>query len=620
MIDSLISSKYFFEMGACISSSDGNLLLYSNHDSIYNRNQRAVYDSKIPDRNFQYINYSITQGSLILPAPNNDFKYFVLSITGCDMASGNIICYSYNTVDIRLDDGLGGLIEKNVPLDTTLPMLLEKQTAIKHSDGKDWWVVLHESENKNFIKYLLSSKGISGPYLQNFGQDDNTVFGAAALGEMVANEKGTQLVLTGARILSLYDFDRCSGVISNWTPIDTTTWEGWYYGASFSPDGTKLYVTELGNYSGAIVVPSLYQFDLSAPDIAASKTKIFTIPDTNFIAFGQHQIGPDGKIYITTTQGIFDGDSSNFFLSVIDNPNALGAACNFKYLEIPTWGKRLTLNLPNLPNYDLGPINAQTADLGQDTLWTCKGISVSIGYPDTSSGKCVFLWQNANGTSLSTSSQYVFTADTSLMLHYYVTDTTMSSCAVTEDSVYLRVIADNELLSADAGADTVVCKGKAIMLGEAGAGNSDWTNTWTNINNDTLGTSPTLNVNPQQDSEYFLTIVHRSGASCTESRDSVRVFISPACENQNGIAVYPNPAMDEFVIEVLSDGPQQLTIDMYNTLGQRIFEEVSETAGYHATVVDGSVLAEGMYFIRVMRDKTNGGTGSSEVVRVVVGR
>ena len=35
-VDSTIATKYFFEMGASISDENGDLLMYANHDSIYN--------------------------------------------------------------------------------------------------------------------------------------------------------------------------------------------------------------------------------------------------------------------------------------------------------------------------------------------------------------------------------------------------------------------------------------------------------------------------------------------------------------------------------------------------------------------------------------------------------
>ncbi|MEM6271328.1 MAG: hypothetical protein AAF998_17975, partial [Bacteroidota bacterium] len=80
---------------------------------------------------------------------------------------------------------------------------------------------------------------------------------------------GTQLlVVTMSGIVDIFDFDRCTGELSNWralgTPAPTTRGPHTYYGCSFSPDGTKIYVSEIWNDTSGNRV---FQYDLTAPDV-----------------------------------------------------------------------------------------------------------------------------------------------------------------------------------------------------------------------------------------------------------------------------------------------------------------------------------------------------------------
>lgn len=119
-------------------------------------------------------------------------------------------------------------------------------------------------------------------------------------------------------------------------------------GVSFSPDGSKLYTSSL---------LYLYQFDLNAPNIAASKTTV-AVWDSTYSPFATtfyvQQLAPDGKIYITTT-------SANNVMHIIDSPDSLGLACNVIQhgLQLPVLNDG---TVPNHPNYHLGPVVGSICD------------------------------------------------------------------------------------------------------------------------------------------------------------------------------------------------------------------------------------------------------------------
>ncbi len=73
-------------------------------------------------------------------------------------------------------------------------------------------------------------------------------------------------------------------------------------------------------------------------------------PDYFFL----HQLGPDGKIYISPWGGTNR-------IHVINNPDSLGLACDFVQAGITLPYVASNSSIPNFPNYDLGPYQAHLA-------------------------------------------------------------------------------------------------------------------------------------------------------------------------------------------------------------------------------------------------------------------
>src|SRR5207248_3311935 len=109
-----------------------------------------------------------------------------------------------------------------------------------------------------------------------------------------------------------------------------------YFGTSFSPDNSKLYIACWLNNNG------VYQFNLNAgngnPDsVRASKIRIAAASPSHWAM----QLGPDGKIYIS-------GGLS--YMSVINDPNNAGVNCNYADSVIHLIGNNTALDM-GLPNF-----------------------------------------------------------------------------------------------------------------------------------------------------------------------------------------------------------------------------------------------------------------------------
>lgn len=327
---------------AIISDSSGALLFYTNGQTIWNKNQQIMLngDSLLG-------NYSSTQAALIVPQPGCS-RYFYVFTTD-DFCNNNLkYGFRYSIVDICLDNGLGAVMlnQKNLKL---LDTVCEKITAVRHANGIDYWVIVHKYFSDAFYSYHLSSAGIVDTVISHIGSihpdtaDDQ--YTGPAIGQLKSSPNGNKLaIVTGNSgnannaIAEYFDFDNNTGIISNCVSIKTNPNN--YYGVSFSPDNSKIYITYWLNSGSGVCQFNLNAGDGNADSVIASRTIIIN----NVYNYWALQLATDGKIYVAL---------SGNYISVINNPNSIGVNCNFVDSAIYLNGKICSFGLPNfIDSYD----------------------------------------------------------------------------------------------------------------------------------------------------------------------------------------------------------------------------------------------------------------------------
>ncbi len=296
----------------------------------------------------------------VIPFPNdsNQFYLFCLAIF---VQPG----LYYSVINMTLDSGRGMVTQKNVSL-INLEMF-DGTDAIKNGNGRDWWVIFRPSNAQSggqaindFYLLQITPSGIQGPFLQNVGS-----LNSSDLGTIRFSHGGNKIAFVNARgMIELYDFDRCTDIISNPINIENeNTPYPSYFGVEFSPNDLVLYISSSSQPS------VIQQYDLTATNIAAS---VHTVASLNFPAYtgGLLRLAPDNKIYWSCIgpPGYPYPDTStaynlyNMNLSVINSPNLLGTACNFQPFNFYLGGKRTYFGLPNNPDYNLPAIGGSPCD------------------------------------------------------------------------------------------------------------------------------------------------------------------------------------------------------------------------------------------------------------------
>lgn len=329
------SAMMAYEGCASISDTCGNLLFYTNGDTIWNAiNQPMANGTGLMGC------WSSTQTALIIPQPGNDSLYYLFTVDCGENAGANGL--RYNRINMNLNGGLGDVIEKNV---LVVAPVMEKLAATYHANGSDVWVVCTNryptgpppDTTYNYQAFLLTEIGLNfSPILSSSlihpHKNEDCQMKISHNGTKVANawHGGNGWFKDTLEIL---DFDNTTGQLSNpFTLVADTAVSG--YGVAFSPDDSKLYHTVLNFFNfPPHAIYKIFQYDINGIDstsIANSKYLVHEDGTMNntWSNFWSMENSPDGHILLTKIFSV--NPPTRDSMDGIMNPNALGALCLFQ--------------------------------------------------------------------------------------------------------------------------------------------------------------------------------------------------------------------------------------------------------------------------------------------------
>ncbi|MEO8148838.1 MAG: hypothetical protein ABI723_14430, partial [Bacteroidia bacterium] len=375
---------------ASICDDIGNLLFYTNGVYIANAQDDTMLNGSGINPSFYTTSFyqgglRLPQANIILPKPGNDSLYYLFhetkDITFGSSNTRGIYLYS-STINMNGDSSRGEVINKNNIL-LTDTLFVGALTACKHANGRDWWLLVPEyGSNLGYYTLLITPDTI-----QEFSHNYYPIDGSEG-GQACFSPDGSKYILTYWWGAAFFDFDRCTGTLNL---IDTISKGNAIYclGASVSPNSQYCYITLDGLY--------ILQFNLQASNIPASVDTVAVwdgypvggIP----AAFWLHQIGPDGKIYIST-------GNTTWTYHKIDDPDSAGIACDMQ--QHPIIFPHANNSIPNFPNYNLGRLigspcdTLQWAGVTEEEQWKFR-FSV-LPNPNAGNFKISYLLpQNKNG-------------------------------------------------------------------------------------------------------------------------------------------------------------------------------------------------------------------------------
>jgi hypothetical protein len=308
------------ECTSSLSDRDGNLLLYTDGLTVWNRNHQPM-----PNGSGLAGCYSSTQGCLLAPKPGSTTLYYLFTADcGENQFIGGL---KYSVIDLSLNGGLGDIItgQKNLPVRSKIS---EHVGGTYHGNGTDIWISAASFDGDTIYSYLLSAAGLAttpviSPFANGGINGGNGEIKFSNDGLKVAYCINSTVLPNRVRVA---DFNKNTGIASN--PFEITyssIVNETPFGIEFSPDNSKLYV-------GLLRQGKLFQYNMAAGTpaaIIASEFRLDPFTSTTSKQFANMSLGPDGRIWISRDQYIVD---------YIDQPDLLGANCGY------------TLDLLNNPN------------------------------------------------------------------------------------------------------------------------------------------------------------------------------------------------------------------------------------------------------------------------------
>jgi len=296
-------------------------------------------------------NPTSTSSAIIVPKPCDSDIYYIFTVDYVDGSDG----IRFSVYDQTLNAGNGGIRpnEKNIFL---AGPSAERITAIKHANGKDYWVIAVMQNSNDFHRWLVTCQGVSnvGPILQT-----GPII-TRSYGYLKASHCCNRLAMAFRNDVLLYGFDNSSGFINHISTLTLAT-NNTMYGVEFTFDCSSLIATELGSNNG----PGANIYRISDPCTNPALAQTWNVPNSNGrYTLGAVQLGPDDVLYIAK-------DLENT-LATID-PTGTMLTQNSIPLQAGTFS---TLGLPTLISGDIDeactnltrlptqPTNLKLADLG----------------------------------------------------------------------------------------------------------------------------------------------------------------------------------------------------------------------------------------------------------------
>mgnify|MGYP000066258339 CR=1 FL=1 len=351
-VDTVDWGMKFESTVASFTDSTGKLLFFTNGCSVADGQGKVLADGdglnpgELHDQVCDKVGYIAPKGAMALPSPGHPGLYYLfhLGVTYDPIWKITYGPLYFSQVDMNANGGQGAVVQKNT---VVLNGALEMFTAVRHGNGRDWWIVVPEWRTNRLHQWLLSPEGLSADMVQQVGP----AIGGHRIG-------ASTFSLDGSRFARYHcdqgavaaDFDRCTGAFSQ--PVFVKTPFSFLQGggAAFSHDNRRLYATSQS---------TLYVADLE--DALPKWDTVFHVFDHWDWGTTLHhlQYGPNGKLYVST-------HSRANYLSSLTFP-ADGGAPTFAFKDLP-----LRVNsdrtLPNFPNFRLYDLpNSPCDTLGINT-------------------------------------------------------------------------------------------------------------------------------------------------------------------------------------------------------------------------------------------------------------
>jgi len=257
-----------------------------------------------------------SMSNIIVPWPESDSLYIVFVLENSELIP-NKEGLHYHVVDMSANNGLGKVVEKNVPM-TTARETRNYVIVTRHKNKRDFWVITLSWSANEFAVYLVTPDGVSqdpvySPSQSHYFFNEESYFLKLSHNKkyLFGSNNGLQ------KRVEIYNFDDESGQINFLYNLEN---EYNPSGVEFSPDSKYAYISYYGGSGGNNIfinqhdmqyINNFQQFRDSAINLGG---------DVGM----RLQLATDGKIYAL---GLYSNPIKR--IGVINKPWKKGTNCAF---------------------------------------------------------------------------------------------------------------------------------------------------------------------------------------------------------------------------------------------------------------------------------------------------
>jgi hypothetical protein len=341
-------TKHTWEGFSTLCDTSGNLLFYSDGETIWNNNHEIV------ENGTGIISHqSSTQASLFIQHPNNDSLIYFFTSRPNNFSNPGI---RFSVINIKLNNNKGSVIVKNKLI---LTPTTEKLTSINHSNGNDIWILAHGYTTNSYFSFLLTKEGLIECPIEsitgNILEDIPPLWFLNTQGNLIANYQGNQVaaaILHTGKV-EVFDFNNQSGFFSI---IDTIFFSSKVYCLAYNNIGNRLFIQTINQNSDTSFI---YYYESKKLNLIAKY--------------------PHGQIQymVNFNEILYLGNMDSSFISSIENINDSFPTFIQKAVDLTPSISSVGLNNFNpsyhyTPSvnyiYDINCINNSIEFFGQDTF------------------------------------------------------------------------------------------------------------------------------------------------------------------------------------------------------------------------------------------------------------
>ncbi len=336
----------FESTSAAITDEQGQLLFYTNGCTVANAAGDTLQDGaglnpgEIADIACPQTGYLCPKGAMILPWPGDPGRYCLLHLGARYEPSRKMIFgpLYYSVVDMEAQAGAGAITSKNNQI---LDGDLEPFTAVRHGNGRDWWIMMPVYGTNQYHLLLLSPQGIIALPVQSVGP----VMSCKRIGSSAFSPNGLRYGRQQNCRTVVMDFDRCTGLFSGPITLSTPAYSFGGGGIGFSPDGRRIFTTD------------------QVTVLTADLTQTNPVFDTLVHTYIYPKWGPTMSLIQQTADNelLISNMARQNYMGRIVMPTPDGATATYEYngVPLPEFIMRTT---PNEPNRRLGDWSGSPCD------------------------------------------------------------------------------------------------------------------------------------------------------------------------------------------------------------------------------------------------------------------